>query len=244
MGINTAYRGVSGISAARSASFNRPFIRDAGYVPGGVIVQGSKWIDPGNTGSTRNIRAGHVGMLTSNKIVPAFLGVMTADYADNAVAMTVGVPTAQRIEKAYGQSGTVYVLAGTSAPTTLATVIATAVAFTAVNTSTGVLTVPDLNVSLESDGSFIVGFQPMMLGGAGGISSPNQALCVLDRAEGISVIDADANDIDVDVAEAAIEGLLDIDALPLWPTNAFVGEVLAANLRAANPNLRCNNKWT
>lgn len=244
MGINTAYRGVSGISAARSASFNRPFIRDVGYVPGGVIVQGSKWIDPGNTGSTRNIRAGHVGMLTSNKVVPAFFGSMTADYADNATSMTVGVATAQRLYQALGDAATIYVLAGTSAPSTLATVLATAVAYTAVNTTTGVLTVPDLNVSLESDGSFIVGFQPMLLGGTGGISSPNQALCVLDRAEGVSVIDADANDIDVDVAEAAIEGLLDIDALPLWPTNAFVGEVLAANLRAANPNLRCNNKWT
>lgn len=233
--------GTSGIQTARSATNRRVVVRNPEYLPGGCIVQGSKWIDPDNTGDTDTIRAGHVGMLSSGKLVPALFGPVASDYTSGQTTLTVSVNTAIRIYQALGHSSTIYLLANTAAPTTLATVLATAVTISNVNTATGALTITDLGANRESDGSMLIAFQPVLLGGTGGLSGHSKQFAIIDEPWGLKVSDADGVALDVDLARAVVGGYVDTSQIPLWPSNAFVAEVLAHNLRQANTRLQFDN---
>lgn len=233
--------GTSGILTARTATNRRPIIQDARYAPGGLIVQGSKWIDPDNTSDTGTIRAGHVGHLESGKLVPSCFGPVASDYTSGGTTLTVSANTALRIYTALGSSGTFYILANTAAPTTLATVLAQLVTYSAINTGTGAITITDLGANKEADGSFLIGFQPVLLGGTGGLSGHSKQFAILDEPWGTRVVDNDAVALDVDLARAAIGGLIDTAQVPLWPSNAFVAEVLAHNLRQVNTGFMFDN---
>lgn len=238
-------RGTSSIGSGRTASFTRPFLYgDPYYPPGGVIVQGSKWYDNGNTGSVRTIRAGHIGKMSSGKVVPAVLGPTTAGYTSGGTELTVSASTALALVQAVGESGTFWLIGGTSAPNSLATVLAVQVTYSAVNTSTGAITITDIGANRAS-GSLLTTFQPALLGGTGGLTgSPNLGLGVIDRAEGVPVVDADGNSLDVDLAEYGIRGHLNVDNVINWPSNAYIAEVLAYNLRIGSAGLTCNNFYT
>jgi hypothetical protein len=236
------HTGVSGIGTTRNATYGRVITRDARYVPGGVVLQGSKWYDNGNTGSVRTIRPGHIGKLSSNKIVPAVFGPTTVAYVSGETSLTVSATTALAIYQALGSSGTLYLLGGLLAPTTTALVLATAVTFSAINTSTGVLTIADLGAN-RAAGGMLLSFQPALLGGTGGLTHPNIGLGIIDRHEGVKATDYDGNDQDCDLAEFATGGLVDCDQLPVWPSNEFIQQVLAHNLTLANPQLSFNNQW-
>lgn len=236
------HRGTPGVGTTRNASFRRAISANAEYLQGGALVQGSKWYDNGNTGSVRTVRAGHIAKLTSGKLVPAVLGPTTADYTSGATEITVGVDTALALVQAVGASGTFWLLGGTSAPTTTATVLAVQVTYSAVNTSTGVITITNIGANRPS-GSVLTTFQPALLGGTGGLTHPNVGLGIIDKYEGVTVIDEDANSVDVDLAEYAIGGRVDVDQVINWPANAFIAKVLAYNLQLANPRMSFNYEY-
>lgn len=229
--MNNVY-GTPGVKTARSTGDFPSIIKNPEYIDGGILIDATYTRDGGNTGDTDVIRPGNIlRKLTSGLYAPWLLGVVATDYT-TGTTLTVSVATAINIEKTIGSSGTFYVVGHDGTGTGLVDVDAEAVTFSAVNTSTGAITVTALTGDFDA-GSAIVATQPMVLGGTGGVASPNLAFAIVDKPDGVKVTDPDDADMDVMLAEAAIGGHVDASQIINWPTLAYVPEVIAANLRAA-----------
>lgn len=123
-------------------------------LPGGVLIDGTKSRDSGNTGDLDYLRAGLLmGRITSGlKWAPSILGVMTAAQVATDTSVTVSAAQAVEIVRRVGSSGT---LTFTGPPTANGTVVSFTETFSAVNQSTGVITVSALNADLVA-GSFVL----------------------------------------------------------------------------------------
>jgi hypothetical protein len=120
------------------------------YLPLGRILDGSKSRDPLNTGDTDTLRAGVLlGKITSGgKYGPSILGVLGAAYDVSAAPteMTVSAATATEIVRRIGASGT-FKLVGP--PSAGGTVQSATVTYSAVDTSTGVITVTSVGAGAD-----------------------------------------------------------------------------------------------
>jgi hypothetical protein len=211
-----------GQTTDRTAAYRNIFTTDIGkqLAARGRVVSGETSRDPLNTGDLDVLRAGLLmGEISSgNKLAPSIIGVLTVQYADNDATLTVSAATAVEINRRLGSSGTLQM---TGPPSSAGTVATTTVTYSAVNTTTGVLTVTDANVDAIV-GSFI-----------GPVDGSRIIKYIQAKADGLKVTDQDAESIDVQAAELAIAGNLDSSQLINWPSDTSLITYIKEALRAA-----------
>jgi hypothetical protein len=116
------------------------------YVPGGAIIDGAKSRDYGNTDNTRGLRAGTLmGRVTSGgKWANSVLGETSGALTNSGTTITVSAASAVEIVRRIGATGTLSV---TGPPTAAGTVRTLTATYSAVNTTTGAITITALGVN-------------------------------------------------------------------------------------------------
>jgi hypothetical protein len=197
---------------------------DAGLLllPGGKIIRGEKSRDPLNTGDVDVLRAGLLmGEITaSGKYAPAIIGVLTEAYDKDGslkLQMTVSAATATEIVRRIGTSGTFKI---TGPPTAAGTVATETITYSAVNTTTGVITISLASADFIS-GSFV---QP-----TDGSEAPKG---LINDGYGIKVTDADDANVDVPFPNLVIAGQVDASQIVNYPTDTSLIAWVKAQLRA------------
>lgn len=200
--------GTPGIRADRTATPRKVLLSEDYKVlyPGSRIIDGSKARDPGHTGNLDILRAGTLmGRITSGgKYAPCFMGQTAADYTSGGTSLNVGAATAVEIARRIGSSGTLFVV---GAPTAGGTVVQHSVAFSAVNTSTGVLTITNIGANLD---------EGALIGATDGSLTP---VAIIGDGYGIKVTDEDSASIDVPFVPMVIGGVLDVTKIPYFPAS-------------------------
>jgi hypothetical protein len=110
------------------------------FVPGGAIIDGSKSRDYSNTDNTRGLQAGTLmGRVTSSgKWANSVLGATTGSLANGGTSITVSAASAAEIVRRIGSTGNITL---TGPATANGTNRSLTVAYSAVNTTTGVITI-------------------------------------------------------------------------------------------------------
>ncbi|HYH67513.1 MAG TPA: hypothetical protein VD866_22640 [Urbifossiella sp.] len=132
----------------RSSISHRIVSQDGNFVwlPGGGIIDGAKARDPGNTDDTLALRAGlPMGRVTaSGKYANSFLGVTSGALTNSGTTVTVSAAQAAEIVRRVGLTGTLYLI---GPPTAAGTVRVLTATYSAVNTTTGAITITALGVN-------------------------------------------------------------------------------------------------
>lgn len=202
--------GLPGVKSEVEATARKVLISGGKLLPGGIIVDGSESRDPGNTNDIDILRAGLLmGKLTSNgRYAPTIIGTLSEAYDDSSdsTTMNVSAAVATEINRRIGSSGT-FKIAGP--PTAGGTVNVETVTFSAVNTSTGAITISAASQDYIS-GSFIMDTD--------GSETPRGLLLPGDRT-GYKVTDQDDNNVDVP-AQMLIGGHVAKDGIVNWPSDS------------------------
>ncbi len=217
--------GLPGVSTGKTATPRKVLITDQGklLVPGGKIIDGSLSRDIGNTNDKDVLRAGVVmGKVTSSgKYAPSILGSLDAAHNSSGTTLTtltVSTALALEIQRRIGGSGTFNLVGPPSAAGVVATTVVT---YSAINTSTGIITITDIAVN-KIAGSFIMDTD--------GTEEP-LALIADDRdTYGIKVTDSDDQDVDVPFPQPVIGGFVDVSQLIEWPSDTALQNWLIAKL--------------
>lgn len=165
MGVFNPISGMPGVFAEKIAKHRR--VSATGYLEmlpagaGGLIFDGTKMRDPDNPdwNATTNalaqyrLRAGLlIGKVTTGgKWANSVIGVTQAAYTSGDTSVTVTPQEAVEVVRRVGASGT---LKFTGPPSAAGTVATISQSFSAVNTSTGVITVTSLGANLVA-GSYV-----------------------------------------------------------------------------------------
>lgn len=200
------------------------------FIPGPVTVDGTVSADAGNTPYVWTLRAGHLlgKDTTSGKYESSIIGIcggaaIGTAYTSGGTTLTVSAATAVEIVRRIGSSGTFNVIGPPSAAGTVATTLTT---FSAVNTTTGAITVTSLGVN-KIAGSFIAGTD--------GSQTPTTLVC---DQYGLKIIDGQ-NTTRQDVYDAELfagQGILDeTKILPVWPTDTSLQSYIKNSLRTNFP---------
>lgn len=222
--------GLPGGQVVRAQEYRSPLINttSARHIAGGCFIDASESRDPLNTNYPHVLRPGLImGMIAATGLwAPSILGLVTAAYTSGGTSLTVSPATATEIVRRVGTSGTLDL---THAPTAGGTVVAQAnLTYSAVNTTTGVLTVTDIGANVIA-GS-IIGHP------TDGSSTP---LGILGGIDGIRVTDEDGNNVDTQCASMLIGGDLNIDNIINYPTstNTTLIAWLKSKLNSASNSL-------
>lgn len=214
--------GGPGVGTTRTVSYRRVFENNGIYLtlPGGAYINGTKSRDSGNTGDTDTLRCGLLmGKITATGLyAPTILGVASA-YTSGATSLTVTAAQAAEIVRRIGSSGT---LKAVGPPTANGTVATTSVTYSAVNTTTGVLTVTDLGVDKVA-GTFITDTD--------GTVTP---ITFIPDGSGMPVTDQDGVSVaSVQWHDLPIGGNVLAQQLLYWPTDTSLQAWIIASLNAA-----------
>lgn len=122
------------------------------YLPGGKLISGTASRDSGNTGYLNVLRAGLLmGIISaSGKYAPSILGISQNAYTSGGTEITVTAAQAVEIARRVGTSGNLRYVGPPSAAGTVAVI--SSIAFSAINTSTGVITTSTLGANLIAGG--------------------------------------------------------------------------------------------
>ncbi|MCX5658576.1 MAG: hypothetical protein NTW19_02505 [Planctomycetota bacterium] len=192
----------------------------ATYLPQGRVIDGSLARDPLNTGDTDVLRNGLLmgKVSASGKFAPSVLGVTAAAYnhtGSTSTQLQVGAAVATEIARRIGSSGSFKI----TGPPTAAGVVATeTVAFSAVNASTGVVTIT------AAAANYVAG---SLVRPADGSETP---LGILD--ETLKVTDARGQSQDTRLKALLIAGVVDTSQILNVPADASLLAWLKAQLRA------------
>ena len=217
-------RRLPGMGTERTATPRRVLLsapQESLFMPRGRVIDGSQSRDPLHTGDLDVLRAGMLmGKRTANSLyAPSILGVTTAAYDASAsvnTQLTVGAATAVELNRRIGASGTCKL----TGPPTAAGVVATqTVTYSAVNVTTGVITITALSADAIS-GSFL---QPN-----DGSETP---VCLIPDTAGVKVTDEDSTDVDVPFPTPLVGGVVDASQILNWPSNAVLREWIKDTLR-------------
>lgn len=214
--------GLPGLREARIADQRRILRQgDYTYLAGGGVIDGSKSRDSGNTGYLAHLRAGlPLGKLTSGgKYVPAILGVLTGAEIATATSVTVSPAQAVEIQRRVGSTGTLRFVGPPSAAGTVATFTET---FSAINTTTGVITCSALDAALIA-GSFVCADD----GSAYPITFVPESTT---HGWAIHVQDREGVDQDVPLDRLPIAGVIDSSQLLLWPSDTSLQNWITGQL--------------
>lgn len=232
--------GLPGMDDPRQVSKSRPVcLDDYGVVADGfVTIDASLTRDYGNTSNVSTVRDGTclIQKPADGLFVPAILGQLGTAYT-TGTTLTVGVATAQAIAKSGVTSGNLYIIGGVSSGTTAATAITDinteAIAFSAVDTTAGTLTITALALDYAV-GAVLVNFRP---GYAPNTNADNDStnghahyFVFSGDAHGTRVVNDDAEEVDTPVRVAYEAGRMNTARIPFWPANRFVAAVLGRNI--------------
>lgn len=224
--------GLPGAKAANQANHSVIF-RSAPVLglAGGKIIDGSKSRDPLNTGALSVLRPGVLmGKITaSGKYAPSILGVTTGTNAQNGTAYTSGgtsiavsAATAVEIARRVGTSGNLYFVGPPTASGTVA--VLGPIAFSAINTTTGVITTATLGADL------VIG---SLVCAADGTHLPRTIIGDGMGGFGIPVVDPfTQSDIDVPFPEFPIGGTIISANIINWPADASTKTWIFTKLNA------------
>lgn len=111
-------------------------------IPGGIVLDGTKCADFTNTPNVDILTNGlMLGKITATgKYAPTIVGVLQADAAGSATSLTVSAAQATEIVRRVGATGTATIRIYGS-PTAGSAVATQTLTYSAINTSTGVITV-------------------------------------------------------------------------------------------------------
>lgn len=224
--------GMPGARASNQANHSVIFkSAPALWLAGGKIIDGSKSRDPLNTGAINILRPGLLmGKITaSGKYAPSVFGVTTGTNAQNGTPYTSGgtsiavsPATAVEIARRVGQSGN---LTFTGPPSAAGTVAAITQAFSAINTTTGVITITSLGANL------VIG---SLVGPADGSQTPLTLIADGQNGFGLPVTDPMTNaDVDVPFAEFPIGGTVISSNIINWPADTSTRAWIFNSLNAA-----------
>lgn len=196
---------------------------------GGTIIQGSQSRDPGNTGNIDRLRAGLLmGKITASTFgtvglyAPAIIGVTTGAYTSGGTSLTVSAAQATELARIVGQSGTGELVC-IGPPSAAGTVAVTSVDHSAINTSTGTLTVTSLGVN-KIAGSFLAIND--------GRYTP---ITMIGSDYPVAVTDGDGNSINVPFAQMPIAGCpICEQLLPTWPSDTSLQAWVMTSLSTAS----------
>jgi hypothetical protein len=152
---------------------------------------------------------------------PSILGVSANAYTSGGTSITVSVASAIEIVRRVGSSGNLNFIGPPTANGTLATITQ---AFSAVNTSTGVITITSLGANLV----------------AGGLVCPTDGSQVpttfIPNGTPVMVVDFDGTNITAqEFGELPIDGIVDpTQLLPVWPTDTSIQNYIKQNLSTLN----------
>jgi hypothetical protein len=189
------------------------------YLPGGKQIDGLISRDPGNTGQITILRAGLLmGKVTATGYyAPTVLGVTTGAYTSGGTTLNVSAAAATELARRVGSSGTA-TLKAIGPPTAAGTNAATAVTYSAVNVSTGDVTVTSLGVNKVA-GTLITA--------ADGSEVP---VTFIPDGWGVRVVDADGTGITVPFPELPISGVVYSNKLINWPSDASIQDYITLSL--------------
>lgn len=218
--MNQNIGGLPRISSKKTAT-PRIIFRDGeftGYRSGGAVI-GSLSRDPGNTGDTNVLRCGLVmGKQTSDgKYYPSIFGVTSGAYAAGATTISVSAAAALAISTRLGASGVLHVV---GPPAASGIVAEEDITYSAINTSTGDITITALLNSYIA-GAFI---QPQ--------DGSEDVITVVPDGYGINVFDTDgATAIDQPFYALPMAGVITAaNLLPAWPSDASLRDWLISAL--------------
>ena len=157
---NNSVVGMPGIGNSKTATPREILLSQAGavYSPKRITIDGSKSRDAGNTGNLDVLRAGMImaKRFDDAKYAPLILGLTTA--VGTTTTLTVSAATAVEVNRRFGSSGTqeMVIVSDINDATYEETVVTSeAITHSAVDTSTGVITV-DAMGSTHASGSLLL----------------------------------------------------------------------------------------
>jgi hypothetical protein len=208
-----------GVGSARQAQYRNVF-KEAGrlqFFPGGGVIDGASR-DYGNALNLFLLRPGLLmGRVTSTKkCKPSVLGVSQGAYTATGTSLTVTAAQAVEIARRVGASGNLYYVGPPAAAGTVATT--GPIAFSAINTTTGVITTADIGVN-KIAGTFVV---------AGDGSEVPRSL--IPDGYGVE-IPTDSSDVDFPMIPD--EGVVESSKILDWPTDTSLQAYIMASLTAA-----------
>lgn len=219
--------GLPGMRTAKSAVHRICFFQGdwSSDLGGGKIINGAQSRDVTNTGDLDVLRPGTLmGKITaSGKYAPSIIGAITGAYTSGGTELTVSAAAAVELDRLVGQAGTGELVA-IGPPTANGTLAVTAFDHSAINTSTGVLTVTSLGVNKV----------------AGTLIAVNDGrylpLTVIPDGYGVPVTDVDRQtSLDVPFAPFPIAGvILSANLLPVWPSDTSIQAWIFGSLSAAS----------
>lgn len=148
VGIQQAVIGVPGLRSVSTAEYRRVFQSQGPlFLPGGRFINGLLARDPGNTPYTDALRAGLImGKITaSGYYANSVIGTTTGALANSGTSITVSAASAAELVRRVGTTGNL-TLTGPTAASGTDTRQLTA-AYSAVNTTTGVITITSPTVN-------------------------------------------------------------------------------------------------
>lgn len=220
--------GMPGLGTARTATPRRIMFspQNPVWLPNGAVLDGSESRDPTNTGDLDQLQPGLLlGIISASGLwAPTIVGLTTAAYTSGGVTLTVAAATAVEMDRIAGQSGTSEFLC-IGAPTATGTVASTAFTHSAINTTSGAVTVTSLGVDKHS-GSFICRND-----------GRNTPLGFIGTDYPVKVTDQDSNSVDRHLPALLVGGFVDTDQIINYPASANTSLItwLKAQLRLAGP---------
>lgn len=208
-GIPPVY-GIPGLRSRQSATHGIIFRQGLEYdLAGGKLIDGVNSRDPANN-PIYTLRPGLLmGKITATGLyAPSVIGVTTGAYTSGGTTLTVSLAQATEIVRRVGSSGT-GTLNAIGPPSANGTVAVTAVTYSAVDPTTGNITVTSLGVNKVA-GTFITA--------ADGSQSP---LTIIPDGYGYRVVDVDGiTNLTVPFDQFPIAGvILSSLLLPVYPSD-------------------------
>ena len=218
--MNNPITGLPGVGAARVTTPREIFAGNAQfaqYVPGLRTIDGSKSRDPLNNPDVDVLRAGLlIGKTSGGKYAPSIIGALTVAAAASATSLTVAPAVATEIVRRIGGSGTFKL---TGPPTAGGTVAVQTITFSAINTSTGVITCTAIAAAAVI-GSFI---QPT--------DGSETILTLLGNKFGLKVTDLSGTSADTLEDQLILAGHVKTANVINYPTDVSLIAYLKAALR-------------
>lgn len=174
------------------------------YFPGGGVIDGPKSRNPFGS-YIYLLQAGLLmGKVTATgQYAPSVIGVTQAAYTSGGTSLTLTAAAATELVRRVGSTGNITV---TGSPTASGTVASTTVAYSAVNTTTGVVTIADIGANRVA-GSFVCDTD--------GSQTP---VTVIPDGLGVNIEDY-TTAVDVNFPKIPIRGTIDVTQLLPWPSN-------------------------
>jgi hypothetical protein len=196
-----------GVGTSRTHTPRQVLLGSTGarHLPVGKIIDGSKSRDPLNTGDLDVLRNGlPMGKITaSGKYAPSVIGALTVAFTASQTMVTVSAATATEISRRIGSTGTFILTGPPAAAGTVADVTAT---YSAVNTSTGVITITAI-----TSANWIAGSLVRPTDGSQTIKG------LLD--EEVKVTDVDGTSQDTRLSKLLVSGYVDASEILNYPSD-------------------------